>query len=481
VNIFDAFFFQARQQPTALAICAPGTRFNLVSYGRLESFANNIGRRALAAGLRRGNVVAVFATDPILHWALVLGLGRVGAVTLSGQDANLPAEFRIDAVVADTTAPYRNAGRIIQVDQGWLAGDGQPPAAEPESDRNAIARIILTSGTTGEPKAVALSHDIVIRRIQAFDVGFGNTVPTCSRTFVDVGIASNIGFLWPIYMFARGGAVFLRGADAAETLQAFSLYDVQCMVAAPNGMAEFLSYYEQSPVFSCPFEVMQSIGSTLSPALAERLRARMCTQVLSGYGATEGNPVAAAPSHRIAHIAGAAGYICPGMVVESVDAEGRALARGQEGLIRFRGHTCVSGYLGNPPGSELVFRDGWFYPGDIGTVTSDNILVISGRAKSVINLGGDKVNPEAIDAVLMACPGVVQAAAFGRPNALGIEEVWAAVTGSADLDLEAVRAHCARRLAAERVPVRFIRLPDLPRAASGKVDRRRLLEIAQSH
>lgn len=481
MNIFDAFFFQARQQPTAPAICAPGTTFNLVSYGRLAAFANNIGRRAVAAGMKAGEVVAIFAKDPIFHWALVLGLGRIGVVTLSGLEPTLPGDCRIDAVVTDVAAAYRNCGRIIYVDQSWIAGDGTPPDVGLDQDWQAIARIILTSGTTGRSKAVALSHHMIVRRLQAYDVAFGNTVQSCARTFVDVGISANIGYLWGIFTFVRGGILFLRGSDPAETMQAFSLYKVQCMVAAPGGMAEFLNYYEQSPAFTCPFEVMLSVGSMLAPALAERVRSRMCSHVVAGYGATEASPVAAAASHRIAGIAGAVGCICPGMAVEAADSSGKALRPGQEGLIRIRGHTCVDGYLGNPPGSEAVFRDGWFYPGDLGVLTEDRMLIISGREKTIIDLGGDKISPEAIEAVLMSCPGVVQAAAFGYPNALGIEEVWAAVSAPSGFDLNMVRAHCARKLPAEQMPVRVILVPEMPRGAAGKIDRRQLLEIARSH
>jgi acyl-CoA synthetase (AMP-forming)/AMP-acid ligase II len=480
MNIFDAFFFQARQQPTSLAICTPGTGLDRVSYGRLAQIAHNVGVRALAVGLKPKDTVAIFARDMILHWALVLGLGRIGVVTLSGLDPALPGDFPIDAVLSDVPATYTNGGRLIAVDAAWLEGDGKPPAVDSEHDRNAPARIILTSGTTGNPKAVALSHDIIIRRIQAFDVAFGNRIPACTRTFVDVGIQANIGYLWGIYTFARGGALFLRGTDAPETMQAFSLYNVQCMVAAPGGMAEFLDYYERSPAFECPFEVMLSVGSMLSRALSERVRARMCTHVVSAYGATEGNPVAGAPSHQIAHIPGAVGYVAPGMIVEAADASGRALPPGTEGLIRIRGHACVTGYLGNPPGSEKIFRDGWLYPGDIGMVTEDRVLVISGRDKVIIDLGGDKINPETVEAVLMSFPGIVHAAAFGQPNALGIEEVWAAVVARSPLDTEAVRAHCARTLPPGQVPVQVMSMAELPRSPAGKIDRRRLLELARS-
>ena len=93
-----------------------------------------------------------------------------------------------------------------------------------EHDRHAIARIILTSGTTGDQRAVALSHDLIWRRIQTYDYAFGNRFPACARIFVDVGIAANSGYLWPIYVLSRGGTVFVRGSDPAETMQALSLY-----------------------------------------------------------------------------------------------------------------------------------------------------------------------------------------------------------------------------------------------------------------
>jgi len=474
LNIFDAFQHQVRHQPTAPAICAPGTQFNLVSYGRLNAFANTIAQHAFANGIKRGDTVAILCADVVLHWALILGLGRIGAVTLSSLDPALPVECRVTATITDQSGAFQNAGRIIQLDTGWTAGDGQPTSVETEPDRSATARIILTSGTTGRAKAVALSHDMIVRRLQAYDVAFGGRIPACTRTFVDVGITANIGFLWGVYMLARGGMLVLRGSDAATTMQAFTLYQVQCMVASPAGLAEFLDYYERSPAFASPFWAVLSVGSYLAKPLAERLRASLCSHTVSGYGATECSPVAAAPAQHIGDIPGAVGYVAPGMILQTVDGAGRVLTPGIEGLIRYRGHTCVDGYLGNPPGSAAFFRDGWFYPGDIGRVTAEGVLVISGREKAIIDLGGDKISPDAIEGTLMAFPGVSLAAALGSPNALGIEEVWAAVTSSERLDLEAVRAHCARMLPAAQVPARVVQVAEIPRNAAGKIDRRKL-------
>jgi acyl-coenzyme A synthetase/AMP-(fatty) acid ligase len=225
---------------------------------------------------------------------------------------------------------------------------------------------------------------------------------------------------------------------------------------------------------------MLSVGSKLDAALSDRVRARMCSHVVHGYGATEGNPVAGGYVHQLGQIKGAIGYVTPGMTVQAVDDAGKTLKPGEQGHIRFRGDKCVAGYVGNPTGSEKYFRDGWFYPGDIGAVTDDGVLIISGRSKTIIDLGGDKINPETIEAILMSFPGVVHAVAFGRANALGIEEVWAAVETRSEIDAAAMRAHCVQSLSAERVPVRIVRVAAMPRNAGDKIDRNLARQLTES-
>jgi len=483
LNIVDAFLFQARHQPTALAICAPGTDYNAVSYGRLELFINNVGCRALSAGLKRGDVVAVVTNDPVFHLALVLGLTRIGVATLSTGTRLLPTGFQIDAVVTDNPGNFQNVSRVIVADQIWTMGAGCAPAVEYDAEYgggSAPARIILTSGTTGDPKAVLLSHEMVLRRLQAYDVAFGNVVPTCSRIFLDLGLTASFGYTWALYILARGGAIFLRGSDPAETMQAFNLYNVECMIAAPSGVAEFLDYYERSPDFACPFDVVLASGSLLSRSLSERVRARMCSNLLATYGSTEISPVAAAAAHRIAHISGAVGYVAPWVRLQIVDKDDQPLKLGDEGFVRMRGHTCVNGYFGNPAGSESIFRDGWFYPGDIGTITDDRLLIISGRQQTVINVGGNKISPETIEAVISSFPGVIHAAVFSRSNDLGIDQVWAIVTANENLDLESIRVHCSRALATPFVPVKVLQVRHIPRNDMGRLDRKLLPDLAAS-
>jgi acyl-CoA synthetase (AMP-forming)/AMP-acid ligase II len=475
MNIVEPILFHCKTQAPVPAMCAPGYALPLISYGRLVQVIYNIARNARAHGLAPGNVVALLIEEPILHAAFILGFAYLGVETVSLRSADVPKELRVDAVVADKPHVFKTATRLILADTNWLAGDGRPmPDHTPPAGGG--CRIILTSGTTGDPKGVAFSHDMLIERIARHNWTFGSAVTTCSRIFVDPGLGTAIGFLFWLYTLAKGGTAVVRGPDAMETMQAFILYNVQCMVGSPAALADFVGYYESAPQLTCPLELVLSVGGLLSRSLSERLRARVCSNLIACYGSTEANIVATAPAHAIADIAGAVGYVTPGVTVGIVGRSGNALPAGKEGLVRISGRFTVDGYRGDAEGSRDAFRDGWFYPGDIGRLTDDHMLVLSGREKAVLNLGGDKVSPERIEQVLASFPGVQQAAAFAITNSAGIEELAVAVV-TADFDPDALRRHCERELPAAFVPTRVVQVSDIPRNDMGKIDRRRLADL----
>lgn len=477
MNIVDLVLFQCRQQPPAPALCAPGKGLALVSYGRLARFIHDIARRARTLGLARGNIVALLIDDPVLHSAFVLGLTHVGIVTLSARGAELPDELTIDAIISDVPRPFKNVGKMILVDQQWVEGDGAPEELTPAERGGGkdLCRIALTSGTTGEAKACGFSHDNLIRRIARYAWLYGSKFPECSRIFIDPGLATALGHHFWLYTLARGGMVLFRGNEAIETLQALGLYKVQAMVAAPAALAEFVELYEQAPVFHPSLDVIWTGGSLMSRSLADRVRGRLCSNLICNYGSTETNTVASAPSHAIAHISGAVGYVSPDVVIEAADAAGLALPPGREGVLRIRSDVAADGYLGDLAETEKVFRDGWFYPGDLGMVTAEGVLAISGRETAVLNLGGEKVSPERIEEVLASFPGIIRAAAFSVMNAMGVEELRAAVSGS--FSERALRAHCERQLPPECVPARFVAVAEIPLNEMAKIDRRRLAEL----
>jgi acyl-CoA synthetase (AMP-forming)/AMP-acid ligase II len=480
VNVVDPILIQSRFNPGAPAICAPGTQLGIVSYGKLEQFIHNVGRKAASLGLAQGQTVAIFVADKILHAALILGLTRAGIVTLSGRDSALPSGIKADAVIADQRYPHLSGLTVIPARTDWLTGDGRAvdDGQPSRGSGDDLCRIILTSGTTGEPKAVAMTHRLLQDRIARYQYVKGNRFPSSTRVYCDLGLASSPGFRYMLHMLWRGGTIFFFGADADSTLDAFDQYNIQTMIASPHGLAEYLKFYEMADAYQCGFDHIISTGSLVSKSLSERIRSRMCHNLFCSYGSTEVSTVASAPAHVIADIPGAVGFVMPGVTVEIVDAADRPLPAGQDGIVRIRSAFNVDGYIGSPQDSAKAFRNGWFYPGDVGRMMPGQLLVISGREKTTLNLGGDKVAPEVIERIVAAFAGIEQVAVVGVEDELGIEEVRALVVARAPWDEQALRQHCARHLPEGLVPARFLAVERLPVTEGNKLDRRRLKDLA---
>jgi acyl-CoA synthetase (AMP-forming)/AMP-acid ligase II len=476
VNIIDPILAQCRFQPDAPALCAPGEPHATIAYGQLGKLINNVARHTEHLGLRRGDTVVLYVQDMIGHAVLILGLAKAGVITISGRGPELPAEIKVDAVVADIEGGLPSGKRVIHADASLMAGDGAALTAmrgAPGGDE--VCRIVFTSGTTGEPKGVAFTHRMVASRIARFDYLAGNALPANLRCCVDLGLSTSLGYYYLIYGLTRGGLVVLPGASQGNAMNACDFHDVRYWIGAPGGLAALLAFYEESKGRRCNFHGMLAGGSLLLKPLSERVRARMCASLISAYGSTETHMVATAPSHLTAEVPGAVGYLTPGLIVEAVDATHRPLPPGDDGLIRIFGPYNVKAYIGASGETAAAFRDGWFYPGDIGSVTRDNMLIITGRQKTIMNIGGDKVSPEMIESTLMAFPGVDRAGVLSVVNDVGIEEIWAALA-SRDVNEAQLRALCQGLLPPAFMPRRFIRIDEIPTNEMGKIDRRRLAE-----
>jgi acyl-CoA synthetase (AMP-forming)/AMP-acid ligase II len=329
------------------------------------------------------------------------------------------------------------------------------------------------------PKAAAVSHRLLSDRITRHLSVFGNRLANCSRIFCDVPISSSLGFQFLIYTLWRGGTMFFAGNSFEDTIRAFEQYKVQCMIASPGGLEVFLRGYGGTPGYQSNLELVFCGGDLLPKSLSERIRARMCSHLIAAYGSTEASMTATTYAQTIENIPGAVGFVTPGNVVQVVDDAGRILPYGREGLLRIRSEYAVSGYLNNPEESKKAFRDGWFYPGDFGSLDANNLLIITGREQSVLNVGGDKVNPETIERALTLLKGVIEVGAFTVPNDLGVNEIGVAIVTSSPLDERSVRDHCAARLPQEYVPALVVTLDRLPRNEMGKIDRGKLLDLAK--
>jgi acyl-coenzyme A synthetase/AMP-(fatty) acid ligase len=476
MNIVEPILFQCRLNPLATAICVPGSPTGSVTYGMLESLIHNVARTARKFGIAPGNTAAIYVADTVVHSALVLGLMHAGAVTLSLTRPQPVQGIAADVILTDIPDNFPRRATVLTIDQSWLEGDGTAvPAHGGGTD---ICRIILTSGSTGVPKGLAFSHRELAARMAHYQYSKGPRFAHCARFFCDLGFATSPGFRYAMSLLSRGGTIFFLGPDPADILQTIDLYKIQGMATSPYGLGEFLKFFEADSAFEVSFDHIICQGATLSPQLSRRARARMCQNLYSSYGSTETTTVAFGPASVLENIPGAVGFVQPGVLVEALDQSGNVLPPLRDGALRIRTHHLTTGYLGDPETTRKYFRNGYFYSGDVGHLTVDGLLVITGREKTALNVGGDTVSPEQIEEIIGSFPGVQEAGVFAFNNDLGIAELAAVIVATAPLDQAKLRQYCAGNLPPSCSPVRIVLTDALPRGGQGKLDRRRLPEIA---
>ena len=381
MNIVDPILFRCRRQPPVAAICAPGTGIGLISYRRLENSIHNISQRLHAFGLPRQSVVAVNIPDVIFHAAVLLALTRLGMVTMSIPHNGIDTPVKVDALITTDKTPSPHGSQIFLADRSWIEGEGRPLDAHlvPRTHDDDLCRILLKPNASGELDAMAVTHRLLADRAACLPAALGNRFSACSRIYVNEHPASSPGFLFLIYALSRGGMALFPGDSFEQTLRALEEYKMQCVLSSPMGFENLMQWFDAIPSYQSDIEILVSADQVLSRSLSERLRSRICSHLVTFYGTDETGMFAAANAQEIAETPGAVGFVTPNASIEIVDASEKVLPPGQAGRLRVRSDVAVKGYLGDPELSQKVFRDGWFYPGDIGTLDSQDLLALAQR------------------------------------------------------------------------------------------------------
>ena len=218
---------------------------------------------------------------------------------------------------------------------------------------------------------------------------------------------------------------------------------------------------------------IRSSSASLPPQVMAELEAVFGAPVIESYGMTEAtHQMASNPLPPRARKPGSVG-VSAGPEVAIMDDDGRLLAQGDIGEVVIRGPNVTAGYDSNPSANVKAYTDGWFRTGDQGRLDEEGYLFLTGRLKEQINRGGEKLSPLEVDVVLLDHPGVAQACTFGIPHDKLGEEVGVVIVprpGQTVTEAE-IREFAATRLAAFKVPRRVLVMDDIPKGATGKVQR----------
>ncbi|MHC5115202.1 MAG: AMP-binding protein [Planctomycetota bacterium] len=514
-----------------------------LTYAALDERVQELARGLLALGVERGSRVAVWSTNNVEWVLLQLATARVGAILVNVNPAyrigelqhalrlgevqhlflipsfrrsqyvdmvrtlcpelttHVPDAINIEnlphlrhVVVYDpdvpdlVEAPERGMltwSEVIR--RGQSIGDDAIERRRATLDADDPVNVQFTSGTTGAPKAVVLTHHNIVNN--AYFCGGAMSFTERDRLCVPVPFYHCFGMVVAnLTCFTHGATVVIPSAhfDAAAALRAID--DERC--TAVHGVPSMFIAMLDQPDF--PDHDVGSLrtgimgGAPAPPALVQRVIDDMnCREILIAYGMTETSPVThmTRPDASMEHRTQTVGYNLPHQEVKIVDPDSGAIVpRGVSGEICFRGYHVMRGYYRQDDMTrEVLDEAGWMHSGDVGQFDDDGALRITGRIKDMIIRGGENIYPVELEALYHQHPQVAEIAVFGVPDELLGEDVaaWVKLHPGVAIDADELRDFARERVAHFKVPRHIWFVDEFPMTVTGKVQKFRIRETAR--
>jgi malonyl-CoA/methylmalonyl-CoA synthetase len=458
--------------PGAPTLAGPDGRW--LSAAELEERTRTVAARYAAAGLRAGDRLLVSGTASVdLAVAHVAAL-RLGLVVVPVNTAFGAAEIGAVAGAADPAlAVLDDPRRLPGVRSTGVAVD-LPGGPAPDLDvagPDDTALLVFTSGTTGTPKGVPLSHGNLLATSAAIEVAWRWTPGDRLLLALPLFHVHGLGVGLHGTLLAGASAVILPRFGVDFVLDTIAASRATLMFGVPTMWVRLAASHRVAQLGA--LRLCVSGSAPLDPSTFAALEAGIGSPVIERYGMTETGMLVSNP-HDGDRRAGSVGLALPGV---DVRLEGREGAGEPAGEILVRGPNVFTGYIGGA-GADAFTADGWFRTGDLGRADPDGYLRIVGRAKELIITGGFNVYPRDVEEVLRDHPAVADVAVVGVPDPEWGERVVACVVASdttAAPAATALLAWAAERLAPYKRPreIRFV--DELPRNALGKVVRAALV------
>lgn len=377
-----------------------------------------------------------------------------------------------------TSLVDRHPGALLLRDLDALLA-GAPAEATSPQDRDAVAAVIYTSGTTAEPKPALLRHRHLLAYVlNTLDFASAEPADAVLVSLPPYHIAGLTNLLSNLYTGRR--VVYLAAFDATTWLDTVRRERITHAMLVPTMLARIVAAVDGDDAGTPTLRSLAYGGArTPRPVLERALEVFPHTGFVNAYGLTEtasSIAVLGPEDHRRGDRLGSVGRALPGVELQIRRATGEPAATGETGLVFVRGEQ-ISGEYG---GRSTLDADGWFATRDRGRLDSDGYLFIEGRADDTIIRGGENIAPAEIEDVLLTCPGIVEAAVVGVPDPEWGQRLVAVVVG--DGEPGAVREWVRARLRSSKTPDAVVFRAELPRTETGKLLRRTLLaELESTH
>ena len=493
-----------------------------VTWGDCLERMNMAAKAFLAAGVEKGDRVALLSMGRPEFITTYMAAGKVGAVWLGmspkftldeltflvGNSAPkvlvTVAEFMgqdLQPVVRGLMERCPSLAKVLVIGGAWDGADNFVAYCNeprPELDQVLAQRaagvtpddealLMYTSGSTGKPKGVVHTHRSIVENIKVEVEGFHMAGETRMLMHFPINhVAADVEVA--VAMIMRGGTLIIMDKfDPAGSLEVIEKERVTSIGQIP---AMFLMQF-RDPSFSPAklASVRQYIwAGSAAPRLMIEVLGQICratgATMFTGYGSTEvcGFVTYTEPGDDLETLASTAGKIAPQFELKIVGPDRKELPRGEVGEIAVRGPFLMKGYFQDPEATARVIdADGWYYTSDLARLDERGYIHIAGRSSEMFKSGGENIYPREVEDVIEAHPAVLMSAVISVPDEVYQELGWAFVMTrpGQETDEETLRAHCKEKLANFKVPRRIFVRPMLPLLPTGKIDKGALRQEAK--
>lgn len=449
-----------------------------LSFADFDAATDRLGNALLARGLRPGDRVGVLLPNSIECIIAYYALAKAGLVRVGMNTRETLVEHNYKLADSGSRAVLHRGQTGLcpemQIDWDDLVGmiaEGDPTPCAVDRAYDEPYRLGYTGGTTGKPKAVTLTTRGELAELSAF---LTDLVPHIRRgdTFLHaapIAHASGAFFLPALVRGARSLVMtkfdtsdFIRLAEAEGATMTFLVPTMLAMLLEDPAL----------PSANLRFETIAYGASPIAESVLRRAEARFGKVFAQTYGQAESPMVITVLRPDEHDRIGSCGRPFTIVEVAVLDDDDNEVPIGETGEICCRGPQTMAYYWNRPEATEKAFRNGWLHTGDVGRMDADGFFYILDRKNDMLISGGYNIYPREVEDVLLAFPGVVEAAVVGLPDEKWGDRVHAVVSGRDGLDADALLAHAKAILASHKCPKAIEIWPELPKSGANKILRR---------
>jgi acyl-CoA synthetase (AMP-forming)/AMP-acid ligase II len=483
-NVVEVIRSHAVSTPGCHAI-VDGKR--VITYSELWRLVSQCAGHLHELGVRPRDRLGLVLQDHADHLVLMFAAASLGAATLSlnwrskiDEKQKVADAFGLKLVVGERNVRTPAGIRTVNLDEAWHRDMALAAPHEPIAVAHSFPfRVLLTSGTTGMPKGVELTHFGLFAWCDVVRLGLGLTSRHRHLSPLPLAFTGILCYTLPHLLLGNTVELFPPLFTPEEFIDAVRKRAITGSVIAPPTLRRLLALAPiDEPLFS-ELKYLVSLGAPLTPEERRAAKKRLTPGFIDNYGASGAGCITFLLPGDNEAMAESVGKCAPLREIQVVGKNDQPLPPGEVGVLRVRGPGVATSFCNETAeAASESFRDGWYYPGEIARLDAEGFVTIVGRTSDLILRGGINIYPAEIEQTLRRHPGVREVAVLGAPSVEYGEDVVAFVQTS-DASARDLLELCTRSLAPFKIPKFVLMSEELPRSPAGKLVKSELLRLYQ--